>query len=103
MTLIGANIDAIRVGEDRELFKAAMDEIGIESPRGGFAHTWDEARAIVEDIGYPAIIRPSYTLGGTGGGTAFNPDELRTLPGRAGGLADQPDPGRGIDPRVEGV
>src|SRR6186713_1508075 len=55
--LIGANIDAIKVGEDRELFKTAMDEIGIESPRGGFAHTWDEALTIVEDIGYPAIIR----------------------------------------------
>jgi carbamoyl-phosphate synthase large subunit len=49
--LIGANIDAIKVGEDRELFKKAMDEIGIQSPRGGFAHTWEEAAAIVEEIG----------------------------------------------------
>ena len=57
--MIGANINAIKVGEDRELFKAAMDEIGIQSPRGGFAHTWEEAAKIVEDIGYPAIIRPS--------------------------------------------
>src|SRR5438046_817341 len=48
--LIGANIDAIRVGEDRELFKKAMDEVGIESPKGGFAHTWEEAERIVEEI-----------------------------------------------------
>jgi carbamoyl-phosphate synthase large subunit len=86
--LIGANVEAIRVGEDRELFKAAMDEIGIESPKGGFAHTWDEAMEIVEDIGYPAIIRPSYTLGGTGGGTAFNPDEFEDI--ARGGLAASP-------------
>ena len=86
--LIGANIDAIKVGEDRELFKAAMDEIGIPSPRGGFAHNWDEAKRIVEDIGYPAIIRPSYTLGGTGGGTAFNPDEFEEI--AKNGLAASP-------------
>jgi carbamoyl-phosphate synthase large subunit len=86
--LIGANVDAIRVGEDRELFKAAMDEIGIQSPRGGFAHNWDEARSIVEEIGYPAIVRPSYTLGGTGGGTAFNPDEFEDI--ARNGLAASP-------------
>ncbi|MBK8464608.1 MAG: carbamoyl-phosphate synthase large subunit [Chloracidobacterium sp.] len=86
--LIGANIDAIKVGEDRELFKAAMDEIGIESPKGGFAHNWEEAAKIVEEIGYPAIIRPSYTLGGTGGGTAFNPDEYEEI--AKGGLAVSP-------------
>lgn len=77
--MIGANIDAIRVGEDRELFKAAMDEIGIPSPKGGFAHTWEEARAIVEEIGYPAIVRPSFTLGGSGGGTAYNPEEFEDI------------------------
>ncbi|MEO7538812.1 MAG: carbamoyl-phosphate synthase large subunit, partial [Pyrinomonadaceae bacterium] len=88
VTLIGANINAIKVGEDRELFKAAMDEIGIESPKGGFAHNWDEAKQIVEEIGYPAIIRPSFTLGGTGGGTAFNPDEFEEI--ARGGLAASP-------------
>ena len=67
--MIGANIDAIRVGEDRELFKKAMDEIGVPSCKGGFAHTWEEAREIVETTGFPAIVRPSFTLGGTGGGT----------------------------------
>ncbi len=86
--LIGANIDAIRVGEDRELFKAAMDEIGIQSPRGGFAHNWEEAERIVAEIGYPAIVRPSYTLGGTGGGTAFNPDEFEEI--AENGLAASP-------------
>jgi carbamoyl-phosphate synthase large subunit len=86
--LIGANINAIKVGEDRELFKAAMDEIGIESPKGGFAHTWEEAAKIVENIGYPAIVRPSYTLGGTGGGVAFNPDEYEEI--AKNGLAASP-------------
>ncbi|CAN5326244.1 carbamoyl-phosphate synthase large subunit [soil metagenome] len=88
VTLIGANINAIKVGEDRELFKAAMDEIGIESPKGGFAHTWSEAQKIVEEIGYPAIIRPSFTLGGTGGGTAYHPDEFEEI--AKGGLAASP-------------
>lgn len=88
VTMIGAKIDAIKVGEDRELFKAAMDEIGIQSPLGGFAHTWEEARAIVERTGYPAIVRPSFTLGGTGGGTAYNPEEFEEI--ARGGLAASP-------------
>ena len=86
--LIGANIEAIRVGEDRELFKKAMDEIGVPSPKGGFAHSWEEAREIVKETGYPAIIRPSYTLGGTGGGTAFYPEEFEEL--AKNGLAASP-------------
>ena len=86
--LIGANIDAIRVGEDRELFKAAMDEIGIPTPKGGFAHTWEEAQKVVETTGYPAIVRPSFTLGGTGGGTAYNPEEFEEI--AKNGLAASP-------------
>ena len=86
--LIGANVEAIRVGEDRELFKKAMDEVGIPSPKGGFAHTWEEARAIVEQTGYPAIVRPAYTLGGTGGGTAYNPEEFEEI--AKNGLAASP-------------
>ena len=86
--LIGANVDAIKVGEDRELFKAAMDEIGIQSPRGGFAHTFEEAERVVAGIGYPAIVRPSFTLGGTGGGTAYNPDEFEDI--AKNGLAASP-------------
>lgn len=77
--LIGANVEAIRVGEDRELFKKAMDEVGIPSAKGGFAHTWEEAKAIVEETGYPAIVRPAFTLGGTGGGTAYNPEEFEEI------------------------
>src|SRR5215217_6894415 len=86
--LIGANIDAIKVGEDRELFKKAMDEVGIPSPKGGFAHSWEEARDIVEETGYPAIIRPAFTLGGTGGGTAYNPEEFEEI--ARNGLAASP-------------
>ncbi len=86
--LIGANVEAIKVGEDREVFKAAMDEIGIPSAKGGFAHTWQEAKALIDDIGYPAIIRPSFTLGGTGGGTAYNPEEFEEIV--KGGLAASP-------------
>ncbi len=86
--LIGANINSIKVGEDRELFKAAMDEIGIPSAKGGFAHTWEEAQTIVETTGYPAIIRPAFTLGGTGGGVAFNPEEFEDI--AKSGLAASP-------------
>ena len=86
--LIGANIDAIKVGEDRELFKKAMDEIGIPSPKGGFAHTWEEAEKLVERTGYPAIVRPSFTLGGTGGGTAYFPEEFEDI--ARNGLAASP-------------
>ena len=86
--LIGANINAIKVGEDRELFKKAMDEIGIRSPKGGFANTWEQAREIVEVTGYPAIVRPSFTLGGTGGGTAYNPHEFEEI--AKNGLAASP-------------
>ncbi|MCW5958978.1 MAG: carbamoyl-phosphate synthase large subunit [Pyrinomonadaceae bacterium] len=86
--LIGANIDSIKVGEDRELFKEAMDEIGIPSAKGGFAHTWDEAKKLVEETGYPAIIRPAFTLGGTGGGVAYNPEEFEEIVER--GLSASP-------------
>ncbi|MDI1242157.1 MAG: carbamoyl-phosphate synthase large subunit, partial [bacterium] len=88
VNLIGANINAIKVGEDRELFKKAMDEIGIPSAKGGFAHTWEEAQKIVDETGYPAIIRPAFTLGGTGGGTAYNPEEFEEI--AKGGLAASP-------------
>jgi carbamoyl-phosphate synthase large subunit len=86
--LIGANVESIKIGEDRELFKKAMDEIGVPVPRGGFAHSWEEAEKIVEEIGYPAIIRPAFTLGGSGGGTAFNPEEFEEI--AKNGLAASP-------------
>ncbi|HEX5726042.1 MAG TPA: carbamoyl-phosphate synthase large subunit [Longimicrobiaceae bacterium] len=74
--LIGANARAIRTAEDRSEFAKAMQRIGLKLPHGGFARTLDEALRIVEDTGYPAIIRPSFTLGGTGGGIAYNRAEL---------------------------
>jgi carbamoyl-phosphate synthase large subunit len=75
MTVIGAGLEAIRKAEDRELFKAAMQRIGLDVPRSGIASSMAEAMALVEEIGLPAIIRPSFTLGGTGGGIAFNRQE----------------------------
>src|SRR5438874_1310636 len=77
--LIGAKREAIKIAEDRMLFKKAMDEAGLQMPRGGFATSWAEAEAFVKETDYPAIIRPSFTLGGTGGGTAFNPEEFEEI------------------------
>ncbi|MBR9990272.1 MAG: carbamoyl-phosphate synthase large subunit, partial [Gemmatimonadetes bacterium] len=74
--LIGADARAIRMAEDREEFSAAMTRLGLAVGHGGFARSFDEALAIIEDIGYPAIIRPSFTLGGSGGGIAYNADEF---------------------------
>jgi carbamoyl-phosphate synthase large subunit len=76
--LIGAKLDAIRKAEDRALFKQAIEGIGLALPRSGHARSLEEARAIVVSVGYPAIIRPSFTLGGTGGSIAYNPDELES-------------------------
>ena len=70
------------MAEDRELFKAAMEEIGLKVPRAGIARSVAEAEAIVRDIGMPVVIRPSFTLGGQGGGIAYNPDELRDIVGQ---------------------
>jgi len=77
--LIGAQIKAIKIAEDRLLFKEAMREIGLDTPESGVAYNFNEALEIVEKIGYPAIIRPSFTLGGTGGGIAFNAEEFEEL------------------------
>jgi len=73
---LGAGIDALRLGEDRQLFKEAMQEVGLEVPASGFAGSETEAREIASRIGFPLIIRPSFTLGGEGGGTVYNRDEL---------------------------
>jgi carbamoyl-phosphate synthase large subunit len=80
--LIGADYGAIRKAEDREEFKAAMERIGLEVPRSGFAYNGDEARRVVKEIGFPAIIRPSYTLGGTGASVAYNIEEFELLAAR---------------------
>jgi carbamoyl-phosphate synthase large subunit len=74
--LIGAKLDAIRKAESRELFKASMQCIGLEVPASGHAHSHDEAQAIVSTLGFPVIIRPSFTLGGTGGNIAYNQEEF---------------------------
>jgi carbamoyl-phosphate synthase large subunit len=77
--LIGAQIKAIKIAEDRLLFKEAMREINLDTPQSGVAYNFNEAVEIVDTIGYPAIIRPSFTLGGTGGGIAFNAEEFDEL------------------------
>ncbi len=74
--LIGAKIPAIKKAEDRDLFKQAMEHIGLGLPRSGFARSIDEAKTVVRHTGYPALIRPSFTLGGTGASVAYNPEEL---------------------------
>ncbi|KPF52967.1 carbamoyl phosphate synthase large subunit [Novosphingobium sp. AAP1] len=76
VTMIGANAEAIDKAEDRQKFRDAMDKIGLESARSGVAHTVEEALAVLETTGLPSIIRPSFTLGGTGGGIAYNKDEF---------------------------
>jgi carbamoyl-phosphate synthase large subunit len=81
--LIGAKLEAIKVAEDRMLFKRAMEEIGLGMPRSGFAKSMDEARELIDMVGYPAIIRPSFTLGGTGGGIAYNAEEYEEIIARA--------------------
>ena len=77
--LIGANRQAIECAEDRKLFREAMDRIGIESPRSAIANTMAQARSALDSIGLPAIIRPAFTLGGTGGGVAFNLDDYEHI------------------------
>jgi carbamoyl-phosphate synthase large subunit len=73
--MLGANLRSIRKAEERDLFKKTIGQCGLEVPKSGFAHTWEEAKKIIEYVGYPAIIRPSYTLGGTGGNVAYNAEE----------------------------
>jgi carbamoyl-phosphate synthase large subunit len=80
--LIGAKAEAIELAEDRQKFRDAMTEIGLGSARSGVAHTMEEARRVQADIGFPAIIRPSFTLGGTGGGIAFNREEFEDIAAR---------------------
>ncbi len=79
VVLIGAQPEAINRGEDRQLFKALMDGLGLETCRGGFAHNMGEARDLLKLTGFPAIIRPSFTLGGSGGGIAYNVEEFETI------------------------
>ena len=86
--LIGAKLKAIKVAEDRLLFKQAMDEIGLQMPKARFCHTMAEAMAAADEIDFPIIIRPSFTLGGTGGGIAYNGEEFEEIAER--GLTASP-------------
>jgi len=80
--LIGAKLEAIKKGEDRLLFKETMEKIGIPVPKSAPVYSVEEALKFVEEIGYPAIIRPAFTLGGTGGGIAYNKEELKQIVAR---------------------
>ncbi len=80
--IIGVNIDAIERGEDRIAFKKTMDGLGIEMPKSKPAYSVEEAEQIAEELGYPVVIRPAYTMGGTGGGLVYNKEELQTIAGR---------------------
>ena len=80
--VIGVQVDAIERGEDRIEFKKTMDSLGIEMAKSAVAYTVDEALAIAEELGYPVVIRPAYTMGGAGGGLVYNVDELKTVVSR---------------------
>jgi carbamoyl-phosphate synthase large subunit len=80
--LIAASPEAINVAEDRELFRHAMKDIGLATPRAGIAHTLEEAWQVQEEVGFPTVIRPSFTLGGSGGGIAYNRDEFEDIVNR---------------------
>ena len=77
--LIGAQVDAINKAEDRERFKEEMDAVGIDTAQGGFVNTWQEAEGLLDTMNFPIIIRPSFTMGGTGGSVAYNFDEFQKL------------------------
>ena len=79
VTMIGADRDAIHKGEDRQVFKDLMLKIGLNVPRSGVVHNMDDAKKVLADIGLPLIIRPAFTLGGTGGGIAYNVDEFEEI------------------------
>ena len=80
--MIGAKYEAIKKGEDRKLFKESMKKIGLDLPKSGLAYSLEEAFEVVKGIGFPAIIRPSFTLGGTGGGVAYNIEEFKEVAAR---------------------
>jgi carbamoyl-phosphate synthase large subunit len=80
--IIGVDVDAIERGEDRIEFKATMDRLGIEMPSSAPAYSVEEAEKIAQELGYPVVIRPAYTMGGTGGGLVYNVEELRTIASR---------------------
>ena len=79
--LIGANVDAIQRGENRELFKQIVADIGAEVARSAICHSMDECLAAVGDLGYPVVVRPSFTMGGAGSGMAYDETDLHRMAG----------------------
>ena len=80
--LIGVDLEAIQRGEDRLAFKETMDELGIATARSKIAYTVEDAELIATELGYPVIVRPAFTMGGTGGGLVYNVEELRVIASR---------------------
>ncbi|MCE9616013.1 MAG: carbamoyl-phosphate synthase large subunit [Lentisphaerae bacterium] len=80
--VIGVNVDAIERGEDREAFKRTMQQLGIDLPRSELAYSVEQSENIASDLGYPVVVRPAYTMGGTGGGLVYNVEELRAVAAR---------------------
>ena len=102
--LIGASIEAIERGENRQQFKKIVEQLGGESARSVICHSVDDLLAAADDLGYPMVVRPSFTMGGTGSGMAYDEADLR----RIGGVRPRRQPDhrgapRGVDPRLEGV
>jgi carbamoyl-phosphate synthase large subunit len=75
--MLGANLRSIKRAEERDRFKKIMEDIGLEIPKSGYVHSWKEAQRVIKDIGFPVIIRPSYTLGGMGGNIVYNAEEYK--------------------------
>jgi len=101
--IIGIQADAIERGEDRLAFKETMKKLGIDMPKSELAYSVEEAEKIASSLGYPVVIRPAYTLGGTGGGMVFNVEELRTICARFGGESYRTSAYRGICSRLGGT
>ncbi len=102
--VIGVKADAIERGEDRIAFKQTMAQLGVPVPQSAPCYSVEEAERIAEKLGYPVVLRPAYTLGGTGGGIAYNVEETEDYRGpRPGGQPDQPGPGGGVGLRLGGA
>lgn len=101
--MIGANADTIDKAEDRSRFDKAMKDIGLACPRSGIAHSMEEAYGVLEQVGFPCIIRPSFTMGGTGGGIAYNREEFEDLRPWPRPVADQRAADRRVADRLEGI
>nr|WP_075576723.1 carbamoyl-phosphate synthase large subunit [Olsenella timonensis] len=98
--VIGCDVDSIETGEDRELFANAMRDIGLEVAKSGIAHTVEECEKIADELGYPVVVRPAFTLGGAGGGMAYDHDDLLRIAEQ--GIALSPESEVLVEQSVEG-